>query len=81
MPRAVVVAVFLLSGVGLQLLGPQLLRQFIDQATGALPGRDLAGTAALFIGVSRSCSTPSASAWRISATTWAGARRTGFATT
>jgi ATP-binding cassette subfamily B protein len=51
MPRAVLVAAFLLGGVGLQLLGPQLLRQFIDQATGALPGEGLVWTAVLFIGV------------------------------
>ncbi|HEY3018788.1 MAG TPA: ABC transporter ATP-binding protein, partial [Solirubrobacteraceae bacterium] len=51
MPRAVLVAAFLLGGVGLQLLGPQLLRRFIDQATGALPGEGLTATAVLFIGV------------------------------
>jgi ATP-binding cassette subfamily B protein len=51
MPRAVLVAAFLLGGVALQLLGPQLLRRFIDQATGALPGEGLVATALLFIGV------------------------------
>jgi ATP-binding cassette subfamily B protein len=51
MPRALLVGVFLLGGVGLQLLGPQLLRQFIDQATGALPTDGLTETAVLFIGV------------------------------
>ena len=39
----------LLAGIGLQLLGPQLLRRFIDGAVGGM-GRDaLIGTAVLFI--------------------------------
>jgi ATP-binding cassette subfamily B protein len=51
MPRALLVGVFLLGGVGLQLLGPQVLRQFIDQATGADPTGAIEQTALLFLGL------------------------------
>lgn len=50
--KTVLLAVLLVSSIGLQLLNPQILRGFIDAVkAGALPG-DLLVTALLFLGVS-----------------------------
>ncbi len=49
--RAVVLAVLLVSSIGLQLVNPQLLRSFIDTATGSGTMQTLTRIALLFIGV------------------------------
>ncbi len=48
-PRAVLLAVLLLSSIGLQLVGPQLLRGFIDGAIGAVPVEQLSRLALAFV--------------------------------
>jgi ABC-type multidrug transport system fused ATPase/permease subunit len=50
-PRVVALTVLLLAGTGLQVLIPQILRSFIDLATGGGAGRDLTLVAVLFVGV------------------------------
>ncbi len=44
-------AVLLLAGIGTQLLAPQILRQFIDQAQQGVPLAGLYGTGLLFLGL------------------------------
>jgi ATP-binding cassette subfamily B protein len=50
-PKASLLAVLLLSHIGLQLLNPQILRYFIDTATSGGPLATLINAALLFIGV------------------------------
>ena len=50
-PRALVLAVLLLGSIGLQLVGPQLLRYFIDSAIVGVPLETLTLTAVAFAGV------------------------------
>ncbi|MGH2355933.1 MAG: ABC transporter transmembrane domain-containing protein, partial [Chloroflexota bacterium] len=50
-PRALLLIVLLPTGVGLQLVGPQLLRTVIDAARAGDDGRVLLRTALLFLGV------------------------------
>ncbi|NKB67473.1 MAG: ATP-binding cassette domain-containing protein [Candidatus Latescibacteria bacterium] len=50
-PRMVGAAVLLLAGIGTQLLAPQILRQFIDQAQQGVPLAGLYGTGLLFLGL------------------------------
>ena len=47
--RVIVLAVLLLSSIGLQLVNPQILRYFIDAASAGGAARSLLGAAALFI--------------------------------
>ena len=47
--KMLLLAVFLFSSIGLQLLTPQILRQFIDAATSTEPADALAGAALWFI--------------------------------
>jgi ATP-binding cassette subfamily B protein len=49
--RATLLAVLLLSHIGLQLLNPQILRYFIDTATSGGPRSSLINAALLFIGL------------------------------
>jgi ATP-binding cassette subfamily B protein len=49
--QAALLAVLLFAGVGLQLVGPQLLRAFVDQAQAGAPVEALASAAALFLGL------------------------------
>jgi ABC-type multidrug transport system fused ATPase/permease subunit len=49
--RAVLLAVLLLGGIGLQLLTPQIMRRFIDSVTGGSSLSTLVNLALLFIGV------------------------------
>jgi ATP-binding cassette, subfamily B, bacterial len=49
--RALLLAVLLLAGIALQLLNPQLLRLFIDQATTGAEVPDLARIALAFMGI------------------------------
>ena len=46
-----VLGLLLVLSTALQLAGPQVLRAFIDAATGAAPGADLRAIAALFVGL------------------------------
>jgi ATP-binding cassette subfamily B protein len=50
-PRALLLAALLLTSIGLQLVGPQLLRYFIDSAIGGVPLETLNLTALAFVGV------------------------------
>jgi len=50
-PRAALLAALLLASIGLQLIGPQLLRYFIDSAILGVPLEVLTGTAVVFVGV------------------------------
>ncbi len=50
-PRAVLLAVLLLSGIALQLANPQIAKSFIDQAQAGEPFERLVWVALLFIGV------------------------------
>jgi len=50
-PRAALLAVLLLASIGLQLVGPQLLRGFIDGAIGGDPVEQLARVALAFVAV------------------------------
>jgi ATP-binding cassette subfamily B protein len=50
-PRAALLAALLLASIGLQLVGPQLLRYFIDSAILGVPLETLTGTAVVFVGV------------------------------
>src|SRR5687768_4452974 len=50
-PLVLVLAIFLLGSIGLQLAGPQLLRQFIDHAGSDAPLAALAATARFYLGV------------------------------
>src|SRR5713101_5966556 len=47
----VLLAMLLIGSIGLQLLGPQLLRYFIDSAIGGVPLDALTVTALQFVGV------------------------------
>ena len=49
--RVALLAVLLLSSIGLQLLNPQIIRSFIDTAQAGGPQRGLLGAAALFLGI------------------------------
>jgi len=49
--RVLLLAALVLAGVGLQLVGPQLLRGFIDAATAVAPLQLLSGTAGAFLAV------------------------------
>ncbi|HUH07540.1 MAG TPA: ABC transporter ATP-binding protein [Egibacteraceae bacterium] len=49
--KALLLGVLLLANVGFQLLGPQILRSFIDGAAAGAPGDALTITALLFLGV------------------------------
>lgn len=51
MPLVVLLALFLLAGLGLQLLNPQILRYFIDQAQLGSPLDRLVAAAIFFMGV------------------------------
>src|SRR5262245_49989031 len=50
-PRVALLALVLLTSIGLELLNPQILRSFIDAATAQGPQQELISTALLFIGV------------------------------
>jgi ATP-binding cassette subfamily B protein len=50
-PRAMLLAALLLASIGLQLVGPQLLRYFIDSAIAGVPLETLNLTAVAFVGV------------------------------
>ncbi|MBI2941220.1 MAG: ABC transporter ATP-binding protein [Chloroflexi bacterium] len=50
-PKVLLLAILLLSSIGLQLLNPQIMRRFIDSAVSGGSPETLAGAAALFIGV------------------------------
>lgn len=49
--RALLLAVLLLAGIGLQLAGPQIVKTFIDEAQARDPFRQLVWIAAIFLGV------------------------------
>lgn len=48
-PRVAALAVVLFAGIGLQLLGPQVLARFIDMARGGAATAELLRTAAIFL--------------------------------
>ena len=50
-PRAAVLGVLLVGGIGLELANPQLLRRFIDEAMAGAELSDLLTVAALFVGL------------------------------
>jgi len=50
-PRAVVLGVLLLAGIGLELVGPRIQRQFIDDATAGAELSGLITIALLFVGL------------------------------
>jgi len=50
-PRAVLLAVLILSTIGLQLVNPQVMRDFIDMARAGAPVETLLHLAVIFIGV------------------------------
>ena len=50
-PKATLLAVLLLSSIGLQLLNPQIMRSFLDSALGGAPLSLLTRYALLFIGI------------------------------
>jgi ATP-binding cassette subfamily B protein len=50
-PKAALLALLLLSGIGLQLVSPQIIRSFIDAAVAGTPPDGLVGAALLFLAV------------------------------
>src|SRR5215211_1649583 len=50
-PRVAALGVLLFLSIGLQLVQPQIIRAFLDAATGAADGDYLRNTALLFIGL------------------------------